>query len=310
MKKISILYPTYNEQENIHDIISKTKEIISNFHNYIFEIVIIDNNSKDETVNILKEISKKDKNVKIIINNRNYGPINSPTYGLLQLNSDAVISLPADFQHPLELIPKYIEEWEKGSEIVLGKKTSSKESKFLYFIRSAYYKLLNKISDIKPEPNTNGEGLYSRKVLDILRKIDDPYPYLRGLIFELGFKITFLTYKQNQRKSGISKNNFFSLMDFAMLGIVKHSKIPMRFITIVGFSLSLISFFIGLIYFVYKLLFWDSFQVGIAPLLIGFFFFVSFMMFLQGLVGEYISVILAHQRNLPLVIEKERINFD
>lgn len=310
MKKISILYPTYNEQENIEKIIQKTKEIFTSIHNYIFDIIIIDNDSKDNTINILKEISKKDKQIKIILNNRNYGSINSPTYGLLQLNSDAVICLPADFQHPLDLIPRYIKEWENGSEIVLGKKTSSKENKFLYFIRTSYYNLLNKISDIKPEPNTNGEGLYSKKVLDILRKINDPYPYLRGLIFELGFKITFLEYKQHNRKSGVSKNNIFNLIDFAMLGIVKHSKIPMRLITILGFSFSLISFIIGLIYFVYKLLFWDSFQVGIAPLLIGFFFFVSFMMFLQGLVGEYISVILAHQRNLPLVIEKERINFD
>ena len=309
-KKITILFPTFNELENIKEIINQTFNYVRELTHYDFEILIIDNNSDDGTQEEIEQLAKQNKKLKIIINSRNFGPINSPTYGLLQSDSDATIVLPADFQHPLSLIPEYIKKWEQGNDVVLGKKTSSKENYLLYKIRSFYYKFLNNISNVKPEENTNGEGLFDKKVIKILKKINDPYPYFRGLIFELGFKTCILEYKQNSRQKGWSKNNFFSLIDFFMLGMVKHSKLPLRIMSLAGFFFSFLFFFISILFLILKLIYWNKFEFGLAPLMIGLFFMFSLVILILGVLGEYVIVLLAHIRNMPLVVEKKRINFD
>jgi len=309
MTKISIVTPTYNEEQNIKKLCEDIKTGLEKI-NCEYEHIIIDNASTDNTIKILKEICSKDKKIKVIINSKNYGHIRSPFYGLLQTNSDATILMASDFQDPIDLIPKYIEEWKNGKKIVLGKKTSSEENKIKYYFRNMFYNFLNKISDFELPINTTGAGIFDKSVIEKLKKINDPYPYFRGLIAELGEEITTIEFKQPIRKSGTTKNNIFTLYDIGMLGVVKHSRKPLRFMTLLGFIASVISLFVGIIYFIYKLIFWDSFSLGIAPIVIGIFVVSSIQITLLGLIGEYIGIILLHQRNMPLVIEKERINFD
>ena len=306
--KISIVTPTFNEVENIEKIYLEIKKKINEI-NCDYEHIIIDNNSTDGTIEIIRELAQKDKNLKIIINAKNYGHIRSPFYALLQTNSDATILMASDFQDPVDLIVEYIEKWKNGKKIVLGQKISSEENKIKYSIRTLFYNFLNKISEFELPKNTTGSGIFDKTIIEKLKKIKDPYPYFRGLITELGEEITTLQFRQPVRKSGITKNNLFTLYDIGMLGIVKHSRRPLRFMTLLGFSASLISFIVGVIYLLYKLFFWNSFSLGLAPIIIGIFFISAVQITLLGLVGEYIGVILLHQRNMPLVIEKERINF-
>ena len=306
--KITVCTPTFNEKENIRELYSKIKDIFKKL-NYDYEHLVIDNNSNDGTIEILKEIALEDKKFKVIINSKNYGHIKSPFHGLLQSDGDATILMASDFQDPVELIPKYIEEWEKGSKIVLGKKNNSEENKLIYSLRSFFYKFLNSISESDLTINTTGSGIFDKKVIEKLKKINDPLPYFRGLITELGFDITYIEFDQPQRILGKTKNNFFTLFDIAMLGIVKHSRKPLRFMVLVGFFASVICLFISVIYFIYKLIYWSTFALGVAPIVIGIFFVSSIQITLLGLVGEYIGIILIHQRNMPLVVEKERINF-
>ena len=254
-------------------------------------------------------MAQNDKNLKIIINAKNYGHIRSPFHALLQTNSDATILMASDFQDPVDLIPKYIDEWKNGKKIVLGEKTSSEENIIKYSIRALFYKFLNKISEFELPINTTGSGIFDKTIINKLKKINDPYPYFRGLITELGEDISTIQFKQPERKLGKTKNNLFTLYDIAMLGIVKHSRKPLRFMTLLGFIASIVSFTIGIIYLFYKLLFWNSFSLGLAPIIIGIFFVSAVQITLLGLVGEYIGIILLHQRNMPLVVEKERINF-
>ena len=216
----------------------------------------------------------------------------------------------SDFQDPIEMIPKYIKQWEKGSRIVLGEKTASEESNLMFSLRKTFYNFLHKISQTKLTINTTGSGIFDKEVINKIKNVEDPYPYFRGLISELGYEVNTIKFKQPIRKSGKTKNNFFTLYDIGMLGVVKHSKLPLRLITMLGFASSLVSFFIALIYLFYKLLFWNSFEIGIAPLVIGIFAFASVQILLLGVIGEYVGVMLVHLRKLPLVIEKERINFD
>tara|TARA_B100001057_G_C22808900_1_gene934580 strand:- start:867 stop:1796 length:930 start_codon:yes stop_codon:yes gene_type:complete len=309
MTKISIVTPTFNEEQNIKILCEDIKKEFEKI-DLEYEHIIIDNASTDNTIKILEEICSKDKKVKVIINSKNYGHIRSPFYGLLQTNSDATILMASDFQDPIDLIPKYIEEWKKGKKIVLGQKTSSEENRVKYSLRNIFYNFLNKISDFELPNNTTGAGIFDKSVIEKLKKINDPYPYFRGLIAELGEDITTIEFKQPLRKSGTTKNNIFTLYDIGMLGIVKHSRKPLRFMTLVGFIASVVSLLVGLIYLVYKLIFWDSFSLGIAPIVIGIFVVSSIQITLLGLVGEYIGIILLHQRNMPLVIENKRINFD
>tara|TARA_B110000003_G_scaffold196914_1_gene195567 strand:- start:2110 stop:3030 length:921 start_codon:yes stop_codon:yes gene_type:complete len=305
--KIRIVTPTYNEEKNIHVLHKKIQTIMSNL-NLEYEHVVIDNSSTDNTIKYIKEIAQTDKNFKAIINNRNYGQIKSPFYGLIDSNADATILMVSDLQDPIELIPKLIEEFKKGFEIVLLQKKFNNENFFYKIIKNNYYKLLNILSEHSPDRNIIGSGIYSSSVVNILKNIYDPSPYLRGLIYEIGFNIKLIPFDQPKRKKGISKNNFLSLLDYGILGIVKHTKLA-RFLTIFGFCFSFISLLVALIFFILKILFWGSFSFGIAPIIIGLFALSGIQMFFLGLIGEYVIVILDYNKKLPLIIEKERINF-
>jgi len=306
--KISIITPTYNEVENIEKLYLEIKNQFAKI-SCDYEHIIIDNYSNDGTIDKIKKLASTDKNLKIIINSKNYGHIRSPFYGLLQSSGDASILMASDFQDPVELIPEYIEKWKKGCKIVLGEKNTSEESNIKFSLRKLFYNFLNKISDFELTKNTTGSGIFDKSVIEKLKKINDPYPYFRGLIAELGEEIETIKFNQPLRKHGVTKNNIATLYDIGILGIVKHSRTPLRFMVVLGFISSVISLLIGIFYLIYKLLFWKSFALGLAPLTIGIFIVSSIHITLLGLVGEYIGVILLHQRNLPLVIEKERINF-
>ena len=306
--KISIVTPTYNEIENIEKLYVDIKNEMKKF-DFEYEHIIIDNSSSDGTIEKIKNLATKDKNLKLIINSKNYGHIRSPFYGILQSSGDATILMASDFQDPVELISKYINEWKSGNKIVLGEKITSDESKFAFSLRKLFYNFLNSISEIELTKNTTGSGIFDKSIIEKLKLIKDPYPYFRGLIAEISEEIKTIKFNQPLREFGKTKNNFSSLFDIAMLGVVKHSRKPLRFMVLLGFISSAISLVIGLFYLIYKILFWDSFTLGLAPVIIGIFIVSSIQITLLGLVGEYIGIILLHQRNLPLVIEKERINF-
>ena len=308
-KKVSIVTPTFNEEQNIEKLCLEIQKEISKT-NYDYEHIVIDNSSTDNTIKILKDLSKKNKNLKIIINNKNFGHIRSPIHGMFQSSGDAVILMMSDFQDPIELIGKYIREWENGNKVVMGQKDTSDENSFFHHIKNIGYKFINKISDDQLLINTTGSGLYDKSIIDIIKKIDDPYPYFRGLISEITNEIKLIKYHQPKRLSGKTKNNFYTLYDIGILGIVKHSKFPLRLMTIAGFILSFLSLIVAIIYFFWKLMHWDSFDLGIAPLIIGLFTLGFFQVFILGFTGEYVMNILVHARKLPLVVEKERINFD
>ena len=308
MTKISIVTPTFNEEDNIQKLCSSIKIEMEKL-NMDYEHIVIDNCSTDKTIEKLKIICSKDQNVKAIINVRNFGHIKSPFHGILQSSGDACILMASDFQDPMELISMYIKKWQSGSKIVLGKKISSEENSLMFSIRKFFYKFLNKISETKLTENTTGSGIFDKSVINQLKKINDPYPYLRGLLNELSEEISVVEFDQPKRLSGKTKNNIFTLYDIGMLGIIKHSRAPLRLVTFLGFILSFFSLLTALIYFFYKLIFWNSFDVGIAPLVIGIFGFASIQILLLGIIGEYVGILLIHLRNLPLVVEKERINF-
>jgi len=308
MTKISIVTPTFNEEENIKKLCSGIKIEMEKL-NISYEHIVIDNCSTDKTITNLKEICSNDKNVKVIINSKNFGHIKSPFHGILQSSGDACILMASDFQDPLDLIPIYIKKWLGGSKIVLGKKITSEENNLIFSIRKTFYKFLNMISETKLTENTTGSGIFDKSIINQLRNIKDPYPYLRGLLNDLGEEITVVKFNQPKRLAGITKNNIFTLYDIGMLGIIKHSRAPLRFVTFLGFTLSFFSLLVAIIYFIYKLIFWNTFDLGIAPLIIGIFGFASIQILLLGIIGEYVGILLIHIRNLPLVIEKERINF-
>ena len=308
-KLISIITPTFNEESNIErlclDIASEMKN-----SNYRYEHIVIDNSSTDQTIPILRKLSLKDKNLKIIINARNFGHIRSPIHGMLQAKGEALILMNSDFQDPVSLIPEYIKEWENGNKVVMAQKISSDEDVKVSFIRKVFYKFIKKISEVSLPTNTTGSGLYDREIIEKIREINDPYPYFRGLIPEITNDVKLLPFHQPERLSGKTKNNFYTLYDIGILGIIKHSKIPLRFFTFIGLATSIISLIVAIIFFIRKLLDWESFTVGVAPLIIGFFFIASLQIFLLGFIGEYVMNILTQTRKMPLVIEKERINFE
>jgi glycosyltransferase involved in cell wall biosynthesis len=312
IKKISVLTPCYNEEGNVAELVKAVAKVFDSLPQYTYEHVFIDNFSTDRTVAILKEIAASDKHVKIIVNARNFGHVRSPYYGMLQCTGDAVISLVADFQDPPELIPNLLEKWEEGYKVVVGVKNQSQENPLMFRVRKIFYRLLASVSDTQEAPieNFTGFGLYDKQFIDVLRTLDDPYPFFRGLITELGFARFEIPYVQPIRKSGKTKNNFFTLYDLALLGFVNHSKLPLRLSTFIGFITAIASLLIALIYLVYKLICWSNFSVGVAPLVIGLFFFSSVQLFFIGIIGEYIGAIHTQVRKRPLVIEKERINFD
>lgn len=311
-KHISVLTPCFNEQGNVGPLSKAVAKVFEKLPQYTYEHIFIDNDSSDDTVKILKEIAQNDSNVKVILNARNFGHIRSPFYGMLQCKGDAVISLVSDFQDPPELIEDFLKKWEEGYKIVIGIKNKSRENPLMFAVRKFFYNLLSRASEgngESPVKNFTGFGLYDQQFISVLRTLDDPYPYFRGLITELGFNRYEIPYTQPQRASGKTKNNFFTLYDMAMLGFTNHSKLPLRLSAFIGFFSAVISFLVALGYFVYKLIFWDNFQVGMAPLVIGVFFFSSVQLFFIGIIGEYIGAIHTQIRKRPLVIEKERINF-
>ena len=310
MKTISIMVPTYNEEENVellHEAI--VKEFKENLSNYKYEILFIDNKSKDNTRKLLREICKKDKNVKAIFNAQNFGQFNSPYYGLLQTSGDCTISMCADFQDPIEMIHKFVKEWENGYKIVIGKKTKSKESKLMYLFRSMYYKTIKKFSDVEQIEHFTGFGLYDKDFINVLRNLKDSQPYMRGIVSELGYERKEIEYTQPKRLRGKSSNNFMRLYDAAMLGITSYTKVGMHIATILGAIIAFICFLIGIVYLILKICFWDSMPVGIAPLIIVMSFIGSIQLFFIGFIGEYIVNINARVMNRPLVVEEERLNF-
>jgi glycosyltransferase involved in cell wall biosynthesis len=308
-KHITILTPCFNEEENVRPLYDAVKAVFAGLPQYTYEHLFIDNASKDRTVAILREIAGTDRNVKVIVNARNFGHIRSPYHALLQTTGDAVIGIVADFQDPPEMIPQFLEKWEQGFKVVMSVKDGAEESPLFYAVRSAYYNLIARLSEVELVRNFTGFGLYDRQVLEVLRQIDDPYPYFRGLIADIGFESAKLYYKQPRRRRGFTKNNFYSLYDTAMLGITNHTKVPLRLATFSGFLMSGVSLLVAFGYLVAKLVFWDWLTAGVAPILISLFFFSSVQLFFIGILGEYIGAIFTQVQKRPLVIEKERINF-
>jgi len=311
MKKISILTACYNEEENVVQLASAVRTIMKEqLPQYDYEHIFIDNCSQDTTLALLREICAEDKHVKVIENARNFGHIRSPFHGMLQTTGDCTISMAADFQEPPALIPSFVKKWEEGYKVVCAVKTTSKEHRIMFGFRKMYYNLVNRLSDIDSIDNFTGFGLYDKQVMAALRLMEDPYPYFRGLICEIGFKRAIVEYDQPKRARGKTHNNFYTLFDIAMLGITANSKVPLRLATILGFIVSLFSFGIAVLYLILKLIFWNSMQMGMAPIVIGIFFSSSVQLFFIGLLGEYIAQILTKVTNRPHVIEDERINFD
>ncbi len=310
MKKVSIVVPTYNEEKNViplsEAIVSELKE---NLSRYDYEIIFIDNDSQDGTRNKLREICGNNCRIKAIFNAKNFGQFNSPYYGLLQSTGDCTILVCADFQDPIDMIHRFVEEWEKGYKIVIGQKTTSKENPIMYFLRSCYYRTIKRLSSVEQIEHFTGFGLYDRDFIDVLRDLKDPTPFLRGIVAELGFRKTIIPYEQQQRRAGKTSNNFMKLYDAAMLSFTSYTKIGLRMATFIGFAVSFASIAIALVYLILKLIYWDRFVAGTAPILIGMFFLGAIQLIFMGVMGEYILSINTRVMNRPLVIEEERLNF-
>jgi glycosyltransferase involved in cell wall biosynthesis len=310
MKLISVVTPCFNEEENVEPLAARIRAAFDTLAGYRFEHIFIDNHSTDGTVAKVKALAAKDPCVKLIVNARNFGHIRSPAHGILEARGDAVICMASDLQDPPELIPAFVAKWEAGFKVAVGVRTASRESRSMWLVRKAYYRFLGSISEVRLLDNYTGFGLYDRVVLELVREAGDRYPYFRGLIPELGFEMARIPFEQARRERGFTKNDFFTLYDLAMLGITSHSRAPIRLATFFGFSLSVVSLCISLGYLVWKLARWNTFEMGLAPLLIGLFFFMSVQLFFVGLIGEYVAAIHTQVFKRPLVVESERVNFD
>jgi glycosyltransferase involved in cell wall biosynthesis len=309
-KVITIVSPTYNEEKNVLHFYTQINEVTKNISNYKFNFLFIDNASTDKTANILRDLARADKKVKVILNNRNFGHIRSPYWGVIQSWGDATIYLASDLQDPPELIPEFIEAWESGYKVAFGVKPKSEDNFFAHQLRKIYYIFLDKISDVHIVKNATGFGIYDHEVLDHIRKINDPYPFFRGIIADLGYEIKQIPFVQKKRAMGQSKNNFFTLYDIGILGIISHSKVPIRVASFLGFLVGTTSFFVALIFFILKLIYWDKFPLGISPIIIGMFFMFGLVFIFLGLLGEYIGSAHSYLQRRPIVVEKERINFE
>lgn len=311
MKKISVLIPCYNEVENVA-LMSETVINVLNeaLPRYDYELLFIDNCSQDGTREELERICSKNKKIKAIFNVTNFGQFNSPFYGMCQTTGDCTISMCCDFQDPVEMIPRFVEEWENGYKIVSGIKTASKENGFIYFLRTIYYKMIKNMSSVEMIEHFTGFGLYDKTFVELIKELDDPIPFLRGIVAEYGFKRKDLEYEQAKRRAGKTKNNFYTLYDAAMLSITSYTKVGLRLATILGFISSGVSLLIGMIYLIFKLIHWEDFQAGYAPMIIGIFVIGSLQLFFIGLLGEYILNINTRVIHRPLVVEEKRINFD
>lgn len=309
-KLISVVTPCWNEAGNVREMSAAVREIFAKLPQYRYEHIFIDNDSRDGTRGILREICREDRRVKAIFNARNFGTIRSGVHVLLQTSGDAVIGIACDFQDPPEMIPRFLEEWEKGSRVVLGVKESVAERGFMRWARRIYYRLLGSIADAPVVPDATGFGLFDRQVVSDVRRMGDPFPYFRGLLAEIGYPPSLVPYHQPERRSGKSSYSFLSYVDHALVGITAHSRVPLRMATVSGLILSALSLGIGLGYLVAKLMFWDSFNLGLAPILVGFFLLTSVQLLFIGLLGEYIGIIFLHVRRRPHVFELERLNFE
>lgn len=310
MKKISILVPTYNEEENVIPLAKEILKVLNNdLKEYDYELIFIDNSSTDDTRIKIEQLCLNNKKIKAIFNYKNFGQFNSPYHGICQTTGDCTIILCADFQDPIDMIPKFIESWEDGYKIVCGIKKTSKENRIIYFLRSCYYKLIKKMSDIEQIEHFTGFGLYDKSFVEVLKGLNDPMPFLRGIVAELGPERKEIYYEQEKRRSGKTSNNFYRLYDAAMLSFTSYTKIGLRIATMIGFLFSGLGIIIALIYLILKLIFWNQFIAGTAPILIGVFLFGSLQLFFIGLLGEYIININLRMMNRPLVVEEKRINF-
>ena len=311
MKKISVLIPCYNEVENAGPISKAVTDILEKeLPQYDYELVFIDNDSTDGTRDVIRGLCKENPRIKAIFNARNFGQFNSPYYGMLQVTGDCVIEMVADFQDPVEMIPKYVHEWEKGYKIVCAVKSSSKESKIMYFLRTCYYKLIKKMSSVEQIEHFTGFGLYDKSFVQVMRDLKDPIPFLRGVVGELGFKRTEIEYTQAQRRAGKTHNNFFTLYDAAMLSFTSYTKLGLRLATFVGGFFGLVSIIVGIVYLVLKLVYWNRFTAGMVPLILLVSILGSLQLIFIGLRGEYILSMNQRLMNRPLVVEEERLNFD
>lgn len=310
-KKISVVIPCYNEEDNIFPIYNAVKDELLRYNpSYDFEVIFIDNKSKDNTRNVLRELCAAEKNAKAIFNIKNFGQNSSPYYGVLQSTGDCTILMAADFQDPPALIPRFLKEWENGNKIVIGHKASSKESKLMYFFRSVYYKMLKKLSDTQLIEHFTGFGLYDKSFVNILRDLRDPLPFFRGVVSEFTSEYAVADFEQPPRKHGKTNNNFFTLYDIAMLSFTSYTKFGMRLATFAGFFVAGLSFLLGLFYLIAKLLFWNSFVAGYAPTMIAVFFMGGVQLAFMGFMGEYIMAMNSRIMNRPLVVEEARLNFE
>ncbi|MFZ3265857.1 MAG: glycosyltransferase family 2 protein [Terriglobales bacterium] len=311
MKTISVVTPCFNEEGNVREVYERVRTLMLTLGRYRYEHIFIDNASRDSTFAVLSEIAAADANVKVIRNARNFGHIRSPMHAVFQARGEAVIILMSDLQDPPEVLAQLLEQWENGFPIVIAAKHTSREAAPMFLLRKLFYRLVNHLADdIETYENFTGFGLYDRKVIELVRQFGDPYPYFRGMIAEIGLPHAEVVYEQQRRKRGKTKNNFYTLYDLAMLGITKLSKVPLRLVTFAGFAGSLFSLLGGTVYFGYKLLFWRQFTVGIAPIAIGMFFLGSLQLLFMGILGEYIGNIHTQVHNRPLVVERERLNFE
>ena len=309
MAHFCVVTPCYNEEGNVRALHTQIKQEFEKLPQHTYEHIFIDNASSDATVPLVKDIIKDHSNVRLIVNSRNFGHIRSPVHALLQTNGDATILMASDLQDPPSLIPQMVAKWEEGFKIVKAVKTNSEETPLMFAVRKTFYSFINRLADIELTKNYTGSVLYDKRIIDILRQIDDPYPYFRGLISDIGFEFATIEFYQPTRKRGLTKNNFYTLYDIGMLGITNHTKIPLRAAAFAGFILSGLSFLLTIVFLFLKLIYWDRFQAGVAPVLLGIFFFASVQLFFLGIIGEYIGNIYTQVQKRPLVIEKERVNF-
>lgn len=307
---VSVVTGSFNEADNVQTMYERLCAVFAKLPQYRFEIIWIDNHSTDDTVARLKAIAARDPRLKLIVNTRNFGAVRSGYHALLQARGDAAVLMASDLQDPPELIEDFLVHWERGFNLVLARKTASRESPLFYLMRTIYYKTINRFADIALVEHVTGFGLYAQRVIEDLRRIDDPYPYLRGLVSDLGYPHALVDFTQPRRLRGVTTNNFYTLYDLAMLGLTNHSKVPLRLATMAGFATALLTFLIGLGYLVAKLVFWQSFTLGTAPVVVGLFFFASVQLFFTGVVGEYIASIHTQVLKRPHVIEAERVNFE
>ena len=311
MKTISIVVPCYNEEDNVQALADALRAMFKeSLPSYRYEIIFIDNDSRDSTRDIIRRLAGEDKGIKGIFNAKNFGQFNSPYYAMLQSTGDCTVLMAEDFQDPVDMIPKYVKEWENGYRIVIGIKKSSQENPLMYWLRGCYYKMIKKLSDVEQIEQFTGFGLYDRRFIKVLRDLDDPTPFLRGIVAELGFRRKEIPYEQPKRRAGKTSNNFYRLYDAAMLSVTSYTKAGLRLATIFGGLCCCVSMAVALVYLVLKMMYWDRFAAGMAPLLIGMCFLGSVQIFFIGLVGEYILAINSRVMKRPLVIEEERINFD